>query len=148
MLQPGLLYVNDRGYVSFELMRAVLDAGSSFITRVQDDIAVSVQEERERSPEAAQAGVIRDVILRRLGTAHHKDIVGRPMRLVIVRFTERTGQLTELWPVGAAPKSTRAVRNRLCSFPNPQRLTEHRHHHSRKPPLTKNRAEQNCRLRG
>ncbi len=99
MLQPGLLYVNDRGYVGFELIRAVLGAGSSFISRVQDDIAVPVQEERERSPEAAQAGVIRDVIVRRLGTAHHKDIVGRPMRLVIVRFTERTGQLTELWLV-------------------------------------------------
>ena len=91
MLQPGLLYVNDRGYASFELMRSVLDANSSFITRVKDDIAVHVQEERPISPEAAQAGVIRDVTLRRLGTLHHKDVVGRPMRLVIVRIVEVAG---------------------------------------------------------
>lgn len=99
MLQPGLLYVNDRGYASFELMRSVLDAGSSFITRVKDDISLHVQAERAISPEAAQAGVIRDVILKRLGTSHHKDVVGRPMRLVIVRIVERNGKVTELWLV-------------------------------------------------
>jgi hypothetical protein len=99
MLQPGLLYVNDRGYAGFELMRSVLDAGSSFITRVKDDLSLQVQEERAISPEAAQAGVIRDVILRRLGTSHHKDVVGRPMRLVIVRIVERNGTVTELWLV-------------------------------------------------
>jgi len=96
MLAPGMLYVNDRGYASFELMRSVLDVGSSLITRVKNDITLHVQEEREISPEAAQAGVVRDVILKRLGTAHHKDVVGRPMRLVIVRCVDRTGQTTEL----------------------------------------------------
>lgn len=99
MLEPGRLYVNDRGYASFELMRSVLDAGSSLITRVKDDLAVNVQEERPISPEAAQAGVIRDVILKRLGTSHHKDVVGRPMRLVIARITDRAGETKELWLV-------------------------------------------------
>jgi hypothetical protein len=99
MLQPGLLYVNDRGYASFELMRSVLDAGSSFITRVKDDLSLHVQEERAISPEAAQVGVIRDVILKRLGTSHHKDVVGRPLRLVVVRIVERDGKVTELWLV-------------------------------------------------
>lgn len=99
MLEPGRLYVNDRGYASFRLMRSVLDAGSSFITRVKDDLAVNVEQERELSPQAIQAGVVRDVILKRLGTAHHKDVVGRPMRLVIVRIVERTGKTTELWLV-------------------------------------------------
>jgi hypothetical protein len=99
MLQPGLLYVNDRGYASFGLMRSILDSGSSFITRVKDDIALHLQEEREISPEAAQAGVIRDVILQRLGTPHHKDVVGRPMRLVIVRSQDRSGKPTEVWLV-------------------------------------------------
>ena len=99
MLQPGLLYVNDRGYASFELMRSVLDAGSSFITRVKDDLTLHVQEDRKISPTAAEAGVIRDVILKRLGTLHHKDVVGRPMRLVIVKFVDRTGKTTELWLV-------------------------------------------------
>ena len=83
MLQPGLLYVNDRGYASFELMRSVLDAGSSLITRVKDDLALHVEKELPVAPQAAQAGVVRDVILKRLGTSHHKDVVGRVTRLVI-----------------------------------------------------------------
>lgn len=99
MLEPGRLYVCDRGYASFELFRRILDAGSSFVIRVKDDIALHVQEEREISAEAAKAGVVRDVILRRLGTAKHKDVVGQPMRLVIVRVVERDGKTRELWLV-------------------------------------------------
>jgi hypothetical protein len=99
MLQPDRLYVHDRGYASFELFARVLAAGSSLIARVKDDIALHVEEEREISPEAAQAGVVRDVILKRLGTEKHKDVVGRPMRLVIVKTTDRDGKTTELWLV-------------------------------------------------
>lgn len=99
MLEPGRLYVCDRGYASFELFRRILDAGSSLIVRVKDDIAVNVQEERPISAAAAQAGVVRDVILKRLGTSHHKDVVGRPMRLVVVKVLQRNGQYSEIWLV-------------------------------------------------
>ena len=99
MLEPGRLYVCDRGYASFELFRSILDAGSSLIVRVKDDITVDVQEERPISSAAAQAGVVRDVILKRLGTSHHKDVVGRPMRLVVVKVIDRNGKTTELWLV-------------------------------------------------
>jgi hypothetical protein len=99
MLEAGRLYVCDRGYASFELFRSILDAKSSLIVRVKDDIAVSVQEERPISAAAAQAGVVRDVILKRLGSSHHKDVVGRPMRLVIVKVVDREGKSTELWLV-------------------------------------------------
>lgn len=97
MLEPGKLYVNDRGYANFGLMRAVLDAGSSLITRVKDDLALHVEKELPVAPQAAQAGVVRDVILKRLGTSHHKDVVGRAMRLVVVRCADRTGKTSELW---------------------------------------------------
>ena len=99
MLEAGRLYVCDRGYASFELFRSILDAKSSLIVRVKDDIAVSVQEERPISAAAAQAGVVRDVILKRLGSSHHKDVVGRPMRLVIVKVVDRDGKSSELWLV-------------------------------------------------
>jgi hypothetical protein len=99
MLEPGRLYVVDRGYASFELFRAVLDGGSSIIARVKDDLAVHVAEERLVSAAAAAAGVVRDVVLKRLGTPHHKDVVGRPMRLVVVRVVPRDGKTTELWLV-------------------------------------------------
>lgn len=97
MLEPGRLYVCDRGYAGFELFRSILDAGSSLIIRVKDDIALHVQEERPLSAAAVKAGVVRDVILKRLGTSHHKDVVGRPMRLVVVKVVERNGKTTELW---------------------------------------------------
>jgi hypothetical protein len=97
MLEPGRLYVCDRGYASFELFRSILDAGSSLIIRVKDDLTLHVQEERSLSPAARQAGVVRDVILKRLGTAHHKDVIGRPMRLVVVQVVERNGKASELW---------------------------------------------------
>jgi hypothetical protein len=97
MLQAGRLYVCDRGYASFEFFRSILDAGSSLIVRVKDDITLHVQEERPISAAAAQAGVVRDVILKRLGGSHHKDVVGRPMRLVIVKTVDREGKSTELW---------------------------------------------------
>lgn len=99
MLQAGRLYVLDRGYASFELFAAILKGRSSFVARVKDDITLHVQEERPLSKEAVAAGVIRDVILTRLGTSHHKDVVGRPMRLVIVRVVERDRKEHELWLV-------------------------------------------------
>lgn len=99
MLQAGRLYVLDRGYASFSLMKRIIDAGSSFVTRVKDDIALHIEEEQPLSESARAAGVIRDVRLSRLGTAHHKDVVGRPMRLVIVQTQDRSGQPTELWLV-------------------------------------------------
>lgn len=99
MLEAGRLYVCDRGYASFELFRSILDRGSSLIVRVKDDIALHVQEERPISAAAAQAGVIRDVILKRLGTAHHKDVVGRPMRLVVVQVVDRNGKQSQLYLV-------------------------------------------------
>ena len=98
-LEAGRLYVVDRGYASFELFRAILDAKSSVVARVKDDLTIHVQEERSLDERARAAGVVRDVILARLGTPHHKDVVGRPMRLVVVKTEDRDGKLTELWLV-------------------------------------------------
>jgi hypothetical protein len=99
MLESGRLYVIDRGYASFELFGEILQAGSSFVGRVKDDICLHVQEERPIDEAGSKAGVIRDVILKRLGSDHHKDVIGRPMRLVIVRTTNRDGKQTDLWLV-------------------------------------------------
>jgi hypothetical protein len=86
MLQPNRLYVLDRGYAGYPFMASICDAGSSFIVRVQDTVAYSVMEERPLSEEARQAGVIRDVIIDRLGTSHHKNhFPDRLLRLVVVQ---------------------------------------------------------------
>jgi Transposase DDE domain len=96
-LRPGCLYVVDRGYVDYELFAKIIGAKSSLIARVKDNAAFVVQEERPLTAEAKAAGVVRDVVISRLGTSHHKDHLKRPMRLVIVHVVDRGGRATELW---------------------------------------------------
>lgn len=97
MLQKERLYVLDRGYASYELFAQIVDAGSSLVARVKTSTAYAIQEERPLDVTARQAGVIRDVVLSRLGTSHHKDHLKRPMRLVVVRTPTRDTPETELW---------------------------------------------------
>jgi Transposase DDE domain len=85
MLLPGHIYVVDRGYEEFQLFQDIVDAGSSFIARVQDKIAYKVLEERPLTKEAKAAGVVSDVIVKRLGTDHHKNVVKQRMRIVKVQ---------------------------------------------------------------
>jgi hypothetical protein len=97
MLQPDRLYVVDRGYADYELFARIVGAGSSLVARVKDSTAFTVKEERPLDDAAKAAGVVRDVVLSRLGTSHHKDHLKREMRLVIVRTIDRDGKATELW---------------------------------------------------
>jgi Transposase DDE domain len=97
MLKPNRLYVVDRGYASFELFRQIIDAKSSFVARVKDNTVFTVQEERPISAAAKAAGVIRDVVIGKLGTAHHKDHIRQPVRLVVVQRTKPNGVVEELW---------------------------------------------------
>jgi hypothetical protein len=98
-LQPGRLYVLDRGYAGYQLFRDILDAGSSFVGRVKDTTAFRVAEERIVSAEAHAAGVVRDAVISKLGTDHHKDYLGRNVRLVIVQRTKPDGSTEDLWLV-------------------------------------------------
>ncbi len=99
MLKPQRLYVVDRGYACFELFRKILDAGSSFVARVKDSTVFTVKEERPLSAEAKAAGIVRDVVIAKLGTAHHKDYLRQPVRLVVVQRTRLDGSVEQLWLV-------------------------------------------------
>lgn len=96
-LQPGRLYVLDRGYADYELFAKIVAAKSSLVARVKDNTAFVVQEERPLTDAAKAAGVVRDLVISRLGTSHHKDHLKRSMRLVIVQVVARDGKATELW---------------------------------------------------
>lgn len=96
-LEAGRLYVTDRGYQDYGLFRAILDAKSSFISRVKDNIAFQLHEECTLSQADLDAGVVRDFIVSRIGTAHHKDEIKQPLRIVIVSITDDAGKATELW---------------------------------------------------
>jgi hypothetical protein len=89
MLQPGRLYVVDRGYEQYQLFQDIVDARSSFIARVQDDVAYQVLQERPLTEEAQAAGVVSDVVVKRLGTEHHKNVIKQPVRIVTVETDKR-----------------------------------------------------------
>src|SRR5439155_20025746 len=76
-----------------------LDADSSCVGRVKDNTAFTVAAELPVSPTARAAGVVRDVQVAKLGTDHHKDVLGQVVRLVIVRRTKPDGTTEELWLV-------------------------------------------------
>jgi hypothetical protein len=84
LVQPGGFYVCDRGYADYSLFQELHDLPCSFLCRVQDNAAYEVQEERPVSAAAQAAGVVRDAVLRRLGTAHHVRLLPQPFRVVLV----------------------------------------------------------------
>ena len=83
MLEPGRIYVMDRGYNEYELFEQILGAGSSLICRLRDGLTWNVIEERPVSAEAKAAGIQRDVILR-LGTKKRGTLIEQPLRVVEV----------------------------------------------------------------
>jgi hypothetical protein len=84
LVQPGGFYVVDRGYVDYRLFQELHDLPCSFLCRVKDNAAYEVQAERSLTPAAIHAGVVRDAVLRRLGTAHHTRLLPQPFRMVQV----------------------------------------------------------------
>jgi len=83
-LQAGRLYVIDRGYLDYELYRDIIAARSSFVARVKENVAYAVERERPVSAAAAAAGVLRDVVVSRLGSDHRTDCLWHAVRLVWV----------------------------------------------------------------
>lgn len=59
-IDPGAIYIVDRGYVARALWRAILAAGSSFVARIKSDTRYTVLETLPLSEAALKAGVISD----------------------------------------------------------------------------------------
>jgi hypothetical protein len=60
MLEPGRLYVIDRGYAEYQLFQEIIDGKSSFVGRIRNDANWTTVEERPVSPEAKAAKVLSD----------------------------------------------------------------------------------------
>lgn len=87
----------DRSYEKFAMLRAILNAKSSFVVRVKDNLAYEVKHEDEITAEARAAGVIRDAILMRIGTSHHQDEIRQELRIVVVKATGEDRQPYDIW---------------------------------------------------
>jgi len=85
-LQAGRLYVLDRGYAGYGLLRGILNAGSSFVCRLHDNAVMEVVEERELDGDARAAGIVRDAVVR-LGCKSTRDKLAREVRIVQIECT-------------------------------------------------------------
>ena len=61
-LLAGVIYLNDRNFVDFDYLHAVLDIGSDFVVRLKADTSFNVVEERPLTQEDRDAGIISDRI--------------------------------------------------------------------------------------
>ncbi len=84
LLTAGMLYVLDRGYAEYALMRDILLAQSSFVVRIRNDAVYQILEQRPLSKEAAAAGIEEDLIVQ-LGSRGAPELQDRPIRLVKIR---------------------------------------------------------------
>ena len=83
MLEAGRLYVIDRGCAEYALFQGIIDAQSSFVGRLCSDAVLDVIDEREISPEAKAAGVVKDVVAW-VGSKQSRTALKQPLRVVSV----------------------------------------------------------------
>jgi hypothetical protein len=88
-LQSGGFYVIDRGYRGWAFFQAIVDAGASFVGRVQDNTVIHAAEERPLTAAARAAGVVRDVVIQQTGNERHETELRHPLRLVVVDTGKR-----------------------------------------------------------
>jgi hypothetical protein len=85
-LDPGRLYVLDRGYAKYELLQAIVDTDSSFLCRLADNAVFEVVEEGELDSDALAAGIVRDAAVR-LGCKLTRGKIAHPVRIVEIECT-------------------------------------------------------------
>jgi hypothetical protein len=90
-LEPGLLYILDRGYASYKLFQQIIDTSSHFVCRIQDNSHLTVLQQRPLDSEATAAGVRRDLIVE-LGSHKCKRALRQPLRVIEVVCTESTAK--------------------------------------------------------
>ena len=80
-LRACCLYLVDRGYRDYAFFQAIIDAQSSFVARVQGNVAYTVVETRPLSAAAQAAGVESDEVVR-LGGKQSGRSLRQPLRLI------------------------------------------------------------------
>ena len=88
-LEPGRFYVLDRGYAKYGLLQLIIDAGSNFTCRINDDSVFRIIEERGLDSDSLQAGICKNMIVR-LGCKSVQDDLKQPVRVIQLKTTEHT----------------------------------------------------------
>lgn len=85
MLEAGRLYVMDRGYEAFWLFQAIVDADSSFISAVRDQMTWKVVRQLPLSDADRAAGVVLDAEVK-LGAKKAKGVLKQNYRVVQIEY--------------------------------------------------------------
>jgi hypothetical protein len=88
LVGPGDFAVVDRGYADYSLFRDLDQQGTRFLCRLQENAVYEVERELPLSEADRKAGVVRDVLLKRLGTEKHNPLLAKPLRITIVQGPE------------------------------------------------------------
>jgi len=86
-LEPGRIYVKDRGFASLNLFRQILDNHSSFVCRVRDNSVYECLEEYKLTPDALAAGIVFDKKVRLGCDRKTKEQLSVPVRLIAIKCT-------------------------------------------------------------
>jgi DDE family transposase len=95
MLEPGRLYITDRGYFDFSLMADILAAKSSFVARVRNNIVYDTLEERLIGDEARRQGIEADLTVR---PGCRANAIDRPLRLVRLHIEDSPRRTSRVDP--------------------------------------------------
>ncbi len=95
MLEPGRLYVIDRGYAEYALFQEIVDGRSSFVGRVRDNAVWQEIEQRPLGATAKAAGVRADRVVW-LGGAEKGPDLRIPVRVVEVVVDKDNGEVETL----------------------------------------------------
>ena len=86
-LEPGRIYVKDRGYAGLALFQTILDHDSSFVCRIRDNAVYDVLAEYALTKDAKDAGILFDRRVRLGSNEKTKEQLSVPVRLVSVKCT-------------------------------------------------------------
>lgn len=86
-LEPGRIYVKDRGYAKLALFQQILDCKSSFVCRLHDDAVYDLLEDYELTDDARNTGIVFDRKVRLGCNTKTKKQLSVPVRLIAVKCT-------------------------------------------------------------
>jgi hypothetical protein len=86
-LEPGRIYVKDRGYASLALFQKILDEQSSFVCRVNDNTIYECLAEYDLSADALAASIVFDKKVRLGCNFKTQNQLSVPVRLIAIKCT-------------------------------------------------------------
>ena len=105
-IEPGCLYVMDRGYISYALLSAILTAGFDFVLRLKTSINFVAHKELSISDADRAAGVISDRIGYLIGSKRSTPPGTMVREVILLELDNRGGKtirlLTNLLEVSAS----------------------------------------------